>query len=725
MTLEHTIEQSKKILMQYWPLGAFIATNPLWSLRDCDFAEIVCSGQFSCVMHRDYFHQQFQDQLISLEDIVCAFEHIEGRKIDLSYAQQWVDASFSKIHHNSDTTAFLFSQQLNEFAFQDPLYWIKENLYVLLRDYFGECHWHNQSLLHYWLAAVKPRDSEFLADIDKEPVNVINRFLSYLGIPEPQQQHYLQEIFLQLYGWASFMNWRNHHSDNPWCPGNEACEILLVMWLYYECMMMKTSQHHYQHTVYSEQSQQDLRELYIWQTAFELHYLKEFERKLLSSSSKIGRHQPQAQFIFCIDTRSEGFRRHIEQQGDYETFGTAGFFGVLFKCNTEGYISYQAPALVAPEQIVSTTLSLNIFKRFRRSFFGVVEFAKKQIFAPFALFETLGFWYLWRMLIKTLYPQLILKKKPVKFSIDYAMSLEDKITTAHALLTSIGLVDLFADRVFLCAHESQSENNPFRASLNCGACGGNSGLPNAYVMTDILNDKEVRHGLSQRNIIIPERTRFIMACHQTTCDRLEYYNDEIPEEVIQAIDVAAKNLRDEKRQQLPGVNPLARREISWSELIPELGLINNTAFIIGPRHVTATHNFERRVFLQSYNYELDPDAEILASILSAPAVVAHWISAQYYFSTTNPLVFGAGNKALHNVLPRFGVLEGNLSDLKVGLPLQSVYFLSQALHEPRRLIVAIYAPHDHLQKALAKAEVFKRLYERHWIYVLPVEPLVS
>jgi hypothetical protein len=50
---------------------------------------------------------------------------------------------------------------------------------------------------------------------------------------------------------------------------------------------------------------------------------------------------------------------------------------------------------------------------------------------------------------------------------------------------------------------------------------------------------------------------------------------------------------------------------------------------------------------------------VLELIMTAPVVVASWISLQYYGSTVAPEAFGAGNKLLHNVVGGIGVVEGN------------------------------------------------------------------
>ena len=116
-----------------------------------------------------------------------------------------------------------------------------------------------------------------------------------------------------------------------------------------------------------------------------------------------------------------------------------------------------------------------------------------------------------------------------------------------------------------------------------------------------------------------------------------------------------------------------RRSRDWAETRPEWALAGCKAFIAAPRTRTAGKTLEGRAFLHDYDWKEDKNFGVLELILTAPVVVASWISLQYYGSTVAPDVFGGGNKLLHNVTGGIGVVEGNGGLLRAGLPWQSVH----------------------------------------------------
>ena len=107
-------------------------------------------------------------------------------------------------------------------------------------------------------------------------------------------------------------------------------------------------------------------------------------------------------------------------------------------------------------------------------------------------------------------------------------------------------------------------------------------------------------------------------------------------------------------------------------------------------------------------------------IMTAPMVVASWLNPQYYGSTVNNRVFGAGNKVLHNVVGTIGVLEGNAGDLKAGLPWQSVHDGNRFVHEPVRLNVFIAAPIAALNAVIAKNEMVRQLVDNNWLHLFVI-----
>ncbi|MCH9757030.1 MAG: DUF2309 domain-containing protein [Gammaproteobacteria bacterium] len=722
MKIDIAIKKSQQCLMEYWPLTAFIATNPLWSLRDERFFSVISHANVQGLMNINYYHERYKQNIISKQDLHQAIQLVEKKSLDDDELNQWIDEASSETTPPAKNT--LLAEQIDEYHFQKTTVWIKEQIFSILRDYFGLKLYQKTNLMNYWYQKNTTQHNDLYDPNSMSIVDGISALVKQLNLPEAVLIEYFEAIYFHIYGWSSLMNWRNNRPNNPWLPGNDACKTILLIWLSYEYQIATETEIGYQlqDNPCQDSLQQSLHRRYIWHTAFELHYFNQLESRFNThlTSSKI---QHDAQFIFCIDTRSEGFRRHLEAEGNFQTYGFAGFFGAIFNLDNEGCISYQAPALVETNQTIKIKTKKNPLQALTHHIKNIMGETKKQLTAPFALFELLGLWFLPFMLFKAVQPKLKTVTKKSAATINNTLPRQEQFQAAHNLLLSIGLVDNFSSKVIICSHQSDNINNPFISSLNCGACGGNSGIPNAILMCNILNSPAIREKLQANKISIPESTQFIPACHHTGADRLEILEGDIPSPLQAAINRAAIKLRKEKLTTLRGTGSLSERERNWSELVPELGLINNASLIIGPRALTTGQNLERRAFLHSYEPLLDTNGEILTNILSAPAIVAHWISSQYYFSTVNPIQFGAGNKAIHNVLTGIGVLEGNLSDLKIGLPLQSTHHKSRAIHEPRRITVVVYAKKKILHKAIKNSPDFKKLLDNQWIYLKHIEAI--
>ncbi|MDX1331989.1 MAG: putative inorganic carbon transporter subunit DabA, partial [Robiginitalea sp.] len=162
----------------------------------------------------------------------------------------------------------------------------------------------------------------------------------------------------------------------------------------------------------------------------------------------------------------------------------------------------------------------------------------------------------------------------------------------------------------------------------------------------------------------------------------------------------------------------------WGETRPEWGLAKNAGFVIAPRSLTKNTHLDGRCFLHSYNWELDSSGAALEGIMQGPMVVTQWINNHYYFSTVDNDTFGGGSKITHNITGKFGVVQGNGGDLKMGLPLQSLKETDQDLyHKPLRLSVVIQAPLRWVSEILLRNDHLKQLLDNEWIYLLVMDPL--
>lgn len=578
------------------------------------------------------------------------------------------------------------------------------------------------------------------------------------------------------------------------------------------------------------------------------------------SGTSMEKVRPQAQAVFCIDVRSEPFRRHLESSGDYETFGFAGFFSVFVR-----YRALESPH--ETEQFPVIMKARNNVREVLRSYHGglldrhrsgnrvlqaghaLLHDLKENVVTPYVAVETLGWFYGLPLVGKTLFPvlqsrlasairRLFVPRVSTTLTVDklsrdevnemlageqravirralkeefgdrelnlslerleflrqralemitpdqagmarrtqaaalspleeesfvgilrsryritpgwafarmekmtrIGFSISEQILTVETALRMMGMTRTFARLVLFCGHGSTSDNNPFESALDCGACGGNKGKPNARILATMANRPHVREGLEKRGITVPSDTFFIAGEHDTTTDAVTLFdledlphthNDDLLRLSAGLREAGLRNAR-ERSSRFPEFSgresprrpflEARRRSADWSQVRPEWGLSGNASFIIGRRDLTRGLDLGGRAFLHSYDTREDPSGRLLEGIMTGPQVVGEWISMEHYFSTVDNEVYGGGSKIYHNVVGRFGLMTGPQSDLRTGLARQTVRRGDRPYHEPMRLLTLIEAPPERIGEIILRHLILQQFYDNEWVRLTSLDP---
>ncbi|MBB6228864.1 hypothetical protein FHS79_003057 [Polymorphobacter multimanifer] len=448
---------------------------------------------------------------------------------------------------------------------------------------------------------------------------------------------------------------------------------------------------------------------------------------------------PKLQMAFCIDVRSEVFRRALETVDPHiRTLGFAGFFGLTASHQRLGsdVAEHRLPVLLNPGLTTraggTADLPADMAKRLETRVTRAWARFKLAAVSSFAFVEAAGPTYGFKLIRDA----LALGKtgdcdEPAPRP-DPALDLAIRASSAESILRAMSLTEGFAPLVVLAGHGANVVNNPHASGLHCGACGGYSGEVNARLLAGLLNDEEVRMCLREKGIMIPYSTMFLGALHDTTTDAVHLFDSDLVspahrKDVIRLrswLEAATVLARTERAARLPRADnqqAITRRSRDWAETRPEWGLAGCKAFIAAPRARTQGRNLGGRAFLHDYNWQKDEGFGVLELIMTAPVVVASWISLQYYGSSVAPEVFGGGNKLLHNVVGGFGVVEGNGGTLRTGLPWQSVHDGASLVHEPLRLTVCIEAPREAMTAVLERHPGIAALFDNRWLHLFALD----
>ncbi|MCC0025770.1 MAG: DUF2309 domain-containing protein [Zhengella sp.] len=588
----------------------------------------------------------------------------------------------------------------------------------------------------------------FVAGMPETPEASIARSVARLGLDEAALETFFHRLLLSLGGWAQLARQRLWQAGMAGATDSAPAALLAIRLAWEEALLER-----YRDAIAAEWSnvKQALAEPVclnradiadeILQEAFERSAQRQLVERIAAPAPGQREGRPVLQAAFCIDVRSEVFRRALESvDPSIRTLGFAGFFGIAV--SHRGFASdaeeLRLPVLLNPAHRSCATGHHDGMAdrqaRFRARASRAWGRFKLAAVSSFAFVEAMGPAYVARLLRDALRLKGAAGKREPKPRFFPEPDLAARIEAAGNVLRAMGLTRGFARIVLLAGHGASVVNNPHASGLQCGACGGHSGEVNARLLAGLLNDPAVREGLAHTGIAIPADTLFVAALHDTTTDAVTLYDGDSDtarhagdlEKVAGWLQRAGRIARAERALRLPradGEAGLPARARDWSQTRPEWGLAGCRAFIAAPRTRTAGRDLAGQAFLHDYDWRRDSanGFAVLELIMTAPVVVASWISLQYYGSTVAPQVFGAGNKLLHNVVGGIGVVEGNGGLLRGGLPWQSVHDGERFVHEPLRLSVMIEAPREAMSQVLRKHEAVRALFDNRWLHLIALD----
>jgi uncharacterized protein YbcC (UPF0753/DUF2309 family) len=582
---------------------------------------------------------------------------------------------------------------------------------------------------------------------------------------------YAQYLFDQQFahpGWSGMVAFIEHHSESLLKPRKISLKEMIIFELLLELdrldeklglawKPLALSSTSFPERLEADRPLTKLQEdLSVLHEAYEWSYYQQILSELSTKIVKEVKSESEKSFqaLFCIDDRECSIRRHMETlDPDCETFGTPGFFNIpiYYKPYQSKYATKVCPGPITPKHLIKEIESNSIRSKDFHYTKHTHHLVKGGVIAP-----TFGFLSAVRLALNVFNPKVspattlsfshMHKKSALTIENTSLEDVEDGLQVGftvvemadrvEGLLKGIGLLSGFAPIIYVIGHGASSTNNTHYAGYDCGACSGRPGSVNARVFSFMANHLKVREALQLRGIHIPETTCFIGALHDTTRDEVVFYDDENLTESQakrhvsnqQVIEKSLKLNAKERSHRFELINSereaehvhenVLKRSVALFEPRPELNHATNALCIVGSRSLSKYIFLDRRAFLNSYDYRLDPEGTALIAILQAATPVSGGINLEYYFSKVENNRLGAGSKLSHNVMGLIGVANGIDGDLRTGLPTQMI-----EVHDPVRMMFIVEQFPEVILKQLQSVPATYEWYKNNWVYMIAVHPI--
>ncbi|WP_206609569.1 putative inorganic carbon transporter subunit DabA [Thiohalobacter thiocyanaticus] len=550
----------------FWPLDAMVATNPYLGYVEQPF-EQAAEYQLRILGRRmtaprAWYRRQFEAGRITEADLQCALE--QGRSgltpVELVAALREPEPPAC--------APLLYSGLLDE------RYRPAQSRYVIQQVSQFCAAWYDQgqalwrmprfadTLYAAWRAYLRidrsPRWMEIsdietpLAALPEEARAAIPVALEQLGVPADRHEDFLTLTLASIGGWASYLRARRWEAELAGGADDDIVGLLAIR-LTWELILLANDDRPERVELWRQSlccwperlGEAQARALEIdllWQRALEIEYQRRLVaglRRAPVAAAAPEPSRPLALAAFCIDVRSEVFRRALETADPaIRTQGFAGFFGVMARfrplgaqrarshlpvllpasyevCETAGDGDGPATAALRLQRRLKLGLA-KAWKQFKLSAgscFSFVETAGLLVYVPRLIGDSLG------LSAPVAHPETagLSPAQAARLGPDPdahcdgagGIPVEARPETAAFILRAMGLKAPFPRLVLLAGHGSSTVNNPQRAGLDCGACAGQTGAASVRMAAGLLNDARVRAALAAQGTRIPGDTWFL------------------------------------------------------------------------------------------------------------------------------------------------------------------------------------------------------------------------